>query len=58
MPSTVQLNGTIRQDKGKGAARKIRGAKNIPGIVYGKGRDPLMVTLPAREFLKAVSGHR
>jgi large subunit ribosomal protein L25 len=57
MPSTVQLIGTIRHDKGKGAARKIRGAKHIPGIVYGKGRDSLMITLPARDFLKTVSGH-
>lgn len=56
MPSTIQLNGTVRHDKGKGAARKIRGAKSIPGIVYGKGRDALMVTLPAREFLRTVSG--
>lgn len=57
MPSTVQLNGTLRHDKGKGAARKIRAAEHIPGIVYGKGREPQMVTLEAREFLRMVSGH-
>ena len=57
MPSTVQLNGTLRHDKGKGAARKIRATEHIPGIIYGKGRESLMVTLLAREFLRAVSGH-
>lgn len=57
MPSTVQLNGTLRQDRGKGAARKIRATEHIPGIIYGKGREPMMVTLQAREFLRMVSGH-
>jgi large subunit ribosomal protein L25 len=57
MATTIQLNGEMRDVSGKGAARKIRGTGRIPGIVYGRGGDPLPVTLDAREFVRAVAGH-
>lgn len=57
MPTTVQLSGMIRTDKGKGAARRIRQEQRIPGILYGRTRDPQMLALDGREFLKLVSGH-
>ncbi len=57
MATTVQLNGSVRSGKGKGVARKLRAAKRIPAVVYGKGTDPVMIDIDAREFLRAVSGH-
>jgi len=57
MANTVHLNGTVRTDKGKGAARKIRAQARIPGVLYGKGQDPVPLDLDAREFLKAVANH-
>jgi len=57
MATTVQLNGTVRTGKGKGAARKLRQTARIPGVLYGKGRDPVMLELDSREFMRAVAGH-
>jgi len=57
MATTFQLNGTVRTDRGKGAARKIRADKGIPAVLYGKGTDPIMLRLDLREFLRTVSGH-
>jgi large subunit ribosomal protein L25 len=57
MATTVQLKGTVRNEKGKGAARRLRRAEAIPGVLYGRGRDPVMLALDERQFLTAVSGH-
>lgn len=57
MATTVQLNGNVRTEKGKGAARKIRQSARIPGVLYGKGRDPVMLDFDAREFKRAVADH-
>ena len=48
--ATEILNAQKRATKGKGAARKLRAARQIPGIVYGHHRDPLAITLDAREL--------
>jgi large subunit ribosomal protein L25 len=57
MATTVQLKGTVRSGKGKGAARKLRQKARIPGVLYGKGRDPVMLELDSREFIRAVANH-
>ncbi|MFM2353331.1 MAG: ribosomal protein L25/ral stress protein Ctc, partial [Actinomycetota bacterium] len=38
-----------RTSFGKGAARKLRAAGNIPAVIYGHGGEPQHVTLPAHE---------
>lgn len=57
MATTVQLKGTVRSEKGKGAARRLRRTEAIPGVLYGKGKDPVMLALDQRQFLTAVAGH-
>jgi large subunit ribosomal protein L25 len=57
MATTVQLSGNVRSVAGKGAARKLRAAQRIPGVLYSKGTDPVMLELDEREFMRAVSGH-
>jgi large subunit ribosomal protein L25 len=57
MANTVQLSGTVRTDTGKGVARKLRQSQRIPSVLYGKGRDPVMLELDEREFLRIVSEH-
>lgn len=57
MATTVQLNGKVRTERGKGAARKLRAARSIPGVLYGKGDETVLLTLDEREFLRAVTGH-
>jgi large subunit ribosomal protein L25 len=48
--ATEILNAQKRATTGKGAARKLRAARQIPGIVYGHHRDPLAITLDAKEL--------
>src|SRR5689334_9890560 len=39
-----------RDGTGKGAARKIRATGQVPGVVYGRGADPVLITIDAREL--------
>jgi large subunit ribosomal protein L25 len=41
-----------RTETGKGAARKLRAAKQVPGIVYGHKREPQSLALDARDLQK------
>ncbi len=47
--ATSSLNASARSENGKGAARKIRMAGNIPAVIYGHGRQPMSLTINARE---------
>ena len=40
-----------REDKGKGAARRLRAKGLVPAVVYGHGADPVHLTIDARELL-------
>ncbi len=42
---SLELNATLREDKGKGASRRLRHANTLPAIVYGSGKDPVSITL-------------
>ena len=48
--ATVSLKATPRTDKGKGVARKLRASGQVPGVIYGRGREPQSLTVNAREF--------
>ncbi len=48
--ATVNLTATPRSDVGKGAARKLRAAARVPGVIYGHHRDPQPLSLEAREL--------
>jgi large subunit ribosomal protein L25 len=47
--ASATLNATVRTETGKGAARKIRQAGDIPGVIYGHAREPLALSTNARE---------
>ena len=56
--STASLSASVRTETGKGAARKIRQAGNIPAVIYGHGREPQSLMLNAREtdkLLKSIA---
>jgi len=38
--ATASLTAQVRSDVGKGAARKLRTAGNVPAVIYGHGREP------------------
>jgi large subunit ribosomal protein L25 len=47
--ATANLSASPRTETGKGAARKLRRAEKIPGVVYGHRRDPQPLSLDMRE---------
>ncbi len=53
--ATAQLTATPRDSSGKGPARTLRSAGQIPGVVYGHARDPQPLALDTREFEKLLS---
>jgi large subunit ribosomal protein L25 len=48
--ATANLTATPRSETGKGAARKLRRAEQIPGIVYGHRRAPQPLAIDMREL--------
>ncbi|HEY7986068.1 MAG TPA: 50S ribosomal protein L25/general stress protein Ctc [Methylophilaceae bacterium] len=49
----IEINAKMRENKGTGASRRLRRAGNIPGIVYGGGKDAVSIELNHKElFLK------
>ncbi len=44
----------LREDFGKGAARKLRAAGKIPAVLYGHGTEPRHLSLPAHEIYLVV----
>ena len=50
----LKLAATTRTEFGKGAARRIRRAHQIPAVLYGHGADPLHITLPGHETMLAL----
>ncbi len=46
---SISLNATLREDKGKGASRRLRHANTFPAIVYGTGKDPVSITLQQKD---------
>ncbi|MEU5308925.1 50S ribosomal protein L25/general stress protein Ctc [Streptomyces sp. NPDC021562] len=52
--SEVKLAAQTRTEFGKGAARRIRRASQVPGVLYGHGADPIHLTLPGHDLLLAL----
>ncbi|MDN5687167.1 MAG: 50S ribosomal protein L25/general stress protein Ctc [Brachybacterium sp.] len=44
-----KLNVELREDFGKGAARRLRADQRIPAVLYGHGEAPLHLSLPNHE---------
>ena len=49
MATKIVLEGEIRNEFGKGAARRMRVAKRIPATIYAGGEQPKFITLPMKE---------
>ena len=52
----TQLNVELRSKTGKGISRQLRSADMVPGVVYGKGMDPMAVSIKYRELRAAMAG--
>ncbi|WP_297393518.1 50S ribosomal protein L25/general stress protein Ctc [Acidiferrobacter sp.] len=44
MSGKFELNAEMRSAKGTGASRRLRRAGKVPGILYGAGKDPVMLS--------------
>ena len=51
-----QMNVELRSKTGKGISRQLRIADMVPGVVYGKGMDPVSVSIKYRDLQAAMSG--
>jgi large subunit ribosomal protein L25 len=55
MPEIISLSAEPRVSAGKGAARAIRRAGRVPGIIYGDGKEPTTVSFEPRELTRAIN---
>lgn len=49
MSGSFKISATTRDDFGKGYARRIRMAGDIPAVIYGHGEEPKHVVLPGHD---------
>ncbi|MCY1127554.1 50S ribosomal protein L25/general stress protein Ctc [Frigidibacter sp. RF13] len=54
----TDLIATVRTGTGKGAARQSRRDGNVPGIVYGDGKEPLAIDMKYYYLLKFLKAGR
>jgi large subunit ribosomal protein L25 len=52
----VTLKSTRRDEVGKGVARRLRQAGNVPAIYYGRGEEPVAISVPAKELESLLHG--
>ena len=55
MPEITTLNAEPRAQAGKGAARAMRRAGRVPGIIYGENKEPVMISLEPRELSRVLA---
>ncbi len=53
----LKLSATKREQKGKGAVKRLRKEGLVPGVLYGLDRDPVNLKLDAKEMSKAIGGN-
>jgi large subunit ribosomal protein L25 len=45
------LTADVREDTGKGAARRLRASGRVPGILYGHGMEPVKLSISGKDLL-------
>jgi large subunit ribosomal protein L25 len=50
----VKLSALMREGTGKGPSRRARADGRVPAIVYGRGMEPLSISVDRREFVTAL----
>lgn len=49
MSEDTKVHAEVRDEFGKGFARRLRAAGKIPAVIYGHGTDPVHVALPGHQ---------
>ncbi len=52
MSVELKLDATVREDQGKGASRRLRRAKQVPGILYGAGKEAVSLAFDEEQILR------
>ena len=52
----ITLEARVRENSGKGVARKLRAAGKIPAVVYGKDENPVPIEMEYNNFHLAMKG--
>ncbi len=55
MAISFNLSAEVRNDKGKGASRRLRRTGKVPGILYGAGEPPVELTFDHNELRNNLS---
>jgi large subunit ribosomal protein L25 len=50
----IILNVEVRERAGTGGAREVRRAGRVPGVLYGHGKDPVNISVIAKDFKKSL----
>ena len=50
MQENYEIDAVSRDDRGKGASRRLRREGLVPGIIYGGGKDPQMIATKHNEL--------
>ena len=58
MASVQEMKATVRPKGGKGAARAARRSGNVPGVIYGENKPPMMVQIDHAELRKRIYAGR
>jgi len=58
MASVQEMKATVRPKGGKGAARAARRSGNVPGVIYGENKPPIMVQIEHAELRKRIYAGR
>ena len=53
-----ELSAEVRREISKSARSALRRAGRVPAILYGKGRDPLAISVEQKELVKLIRAHR
>jgi len=55
MANVISMKAERREKGGKGAARRLRKAGRVPGVVYGDKKDPELISVSFVDLLKQVN---
>ena len=51
---TLVLAAETREQRGTGACSKMRRAGLVPAVVYGRGQDPVSISVPAKVQIRNI----
>jgi len=55
---TIELKTTVRNTIGNGPARELRRQGRIPAVLYGPGKEPVLLSIDQKEFEKILKNQK